>query len=109
MARSLGAHLPRQDLRYQRPARTRGQRIHPGPAHPRQHPGRSGRSRERSKWLEVWAHIYLGKIFDISGQRERAVNEYTQAQRTRDNTQGAQDEVAKDLRTPYKTASKERI
>ena len=61
------------------------------------------------KWVEVWAHIYLGKIFDISGQRERAVNEYTQAQRTRDNTQGAQDEVAKYLRTPYKTQSKERI
>jgi len=61
------------------------------------------------KWLEVWAHIYLGKIFDISGQRERAVNEYTLAQRTRDNTQGAQDEVAKYLRTPYKTASKEAI
>jgi tetratricopeptide (TPR) repeat protein len=61
------------------------------------------------KWLEVWAHIYLGKIFDISGQRDRAVNEYTQAQRTRDNTQGAQDEVAKYLRTPYKTASKEAI
>jgi len=34
-------------------------------------------------------------------QRERAVNEYTQAQRTRDNTQGAQDEVAKYLKTPY--------
>ena len=40
------------------------------------------------KWIEVWSHIYLGKIFDISGQRERAVNEYTQAQRTRDNTAG---------------------
>jgi len=61
------------------------------------------------KWLEVWAHIYIGKIFDISGQRERAVNEYTQAQRTRDNTQGAQDEVAKYLRTPYKTASREAV
>ena len=61
------------------------------------------------KWLEVWSHIYLGKIFDISGQRERAVNEYTQAQRTRDNTQGAQDEVAKYLKTPYKNASKEAI
>ena len=61
------------------------------------------------KWLEVWAHIYLGKIFDISGQRERAVNEYTQAQRTRDNTQGAQDEVAKYLKTPYRNASKEAI
>lgn len=53
------------------------------------------------KWVEVWSHIYLGKVFDISGQRERAVNEYTQAQRTRDNTSGAQDEVAKYLKTPY--------
>ncbi len=61
------------------------------------------------KWLEVWSDIYLGKIFDISGQRERAVNEYTQAQRTRDNTQGAQDEVAKYLHTPYKNATKEAI
>ncbi|HVW85132.1 MAG TPA: M1 family aminopeptidase [Bryobacteraceae bacterium] len=61
------------------------------------------------KWTEVWTHIYLGKIFDITGQRERAVNEYTQAQRTRDNTQGAQDEVAKYLHTPYKEASHEAV
>jgi tetratricopeptide (TPR) repeat protein len=61
------------------------------------------------KWVEVWSHIYLGRIFDISGQRERAVNEYTQAQRTRDNTQGAQDQVSKYLKDPYRTQSKERI
>jgi Peptidase family M1 domain len=61
------------------------------------------------KWSEVWSHIYLGKIFDITGQRERAVNEYTQAQRTRDNTQGAQDEVAKYLRAPFKIESKEAV
>jgi predicted negative regulator of RcsB-dependent stress response len=61
------------------------------------------------KWVEVWIHIYLGKIFDISGQRDRAVNEYTQAQRTRDNTQGAQEEAGKYLRTPYKDASKEAV
>ena len=53
------------------------------------------------KWTEVWAHINLGKIFDITGQRDRAVNEYQLAQRTRDNTQGAQDEVAKYLKKPY--------
>ena len=53
------------------------------------------------KWVEVWAHINLGKIFDITGQRERAVNEYEQARRTRDNTQSAQDEVAKLIKTPY--------
>jgi hypothetical protein len=61
------------------------------------------------KWVEVWTHIYLGNIFDITGQRERAVNEYTQAQRTRDNTQGAQDMVGKYLHQPYKEASKEAV
>lgn len=54
------------------------------------------------KWTEVWAHINLGKIFDITGQRERAVNEYNLAVRTRDNTQGAQEEAAKYLKEGYK-------
>jgi hypothetical protein len=53
------------------------------------------------KWTEVWAHIHLGKIFDITGQRERAVNEYNLAIRTKDNTQGAQEEAAKYLKTAY--------
>ena len=30
------------------------------------------------KWTEVWAHINLGKIFDITEQRDRALNEYRQ-------------------------------
>jgi tetratricopeptide (TPR) repeat protein len=53
------------------------------------------------KWTEVWAHINLGKIFDVTGQRDRAVNEYNLAIRTKDNTQGAQEEAAKYLKTPY--------
>jgi aminopeptidase N len=53
------------------------------------------------KWTEVWAHINLGKIFDITQQRDRAVNEYNHAIRTRDNTQNAQEEAAKFLKTPY--------
>jgi tetratricopeptide (TPR) repeat protein len=53
------------------------------------------------KWTEVWAHIYLGKIYDISGQRDRAVSEYNQAARTRDDTQGAQAEAAKYIKSPY--------
>ncbi len=57
------------------------------------------------KWTEVWAHINLGKIFDITGQRERAVSEYTQAMRTKDNTQGAQEEAARYLKTPYEKKS----
>src|SRR5207237_2607378 len=47
------------------------------------------------KWTEVWAHIHLGKIFDITGQRDRAVNEYNHAIRIRDDTQCAQAEAAK--------------
>jgi hypothetical protein len=53
------------------------------------------------KWIEVWAHINMGKIFDLTGQRERAVNEYNLAIRTKDNTQGAQEEAAKYLKAPY--------
>ena len=53
------------------------------------------------KWTEVWSRINLGKIFDITGQRERAVNEYNLAIRTKDNTQGAQEEAAKYLKQPF--------
>lgn len=53
------------------------------------------------RWTEVWAHIYLGKIFDISGSRERAVNEYSKAKQTNDDTGGAQAEVDRLLAKPY--------
>ena len=53
------------------------------------------------KWTEVWAHINMGKIYDISAGRERAVNEYNLAIRTKDDTQGAQAEAAKYLKTPF--------
>jgi tetratricopeptide (TPR) repeat protein len=47
------------------------------------------------KWTEVWSHINLGKIFDVSDQRDRAVNEYRLAMRTKDDTQGALEEAGK--------------
>ena len=53
------------------------------------------------KWTEVWAHIFLGKVFDITGQRERALNEYKLALRTKDNTQNALEEAQKYLQAPY--------
>jgi aminopeptidase N len=53
------------------------------------------------KWTEVWAHINLGKIYDISGQRDRAVSEYNQAVRLKDDTQGAQEEAQKYIKNPY--------
>ena len=53
------------------------------------------------KWVEVWSHIYMGKIYDILGQRDRAVNEYSLAQHLRDDTAGAQEEAAMYIRKPY--------
>ncbi len=47
------------------------------------------------RWTEAWSHVNLGKIFDVSGQRDRAVNEYKLAIRTHDNTGGAQEEAAR--------------
>lgn len=40
-------------------------------------------------WTKVWSHIQIGKIFDVTGQRERAVREYKLAIQTGDNTDGA--------------------
>jgi aminopeptidase N len=53
------------------------------------------------KWTEVWSHIYLGKIFDLLGQRERAVNEYSKARQTNDDTGGAQQTADGFLKKPY--------
>jgi hypothetical protein len=53
------------------------------------------------RWIEVWSHLNLGKIFDLTQQRERAINEYHTAQRTKDNTRGALDEAEIYLQFPY--------
>jgi tetratricopeptide (TPR) repeat protein len=53
------------------------------------------------RWTEVWSHLQLGKIFDVTGQRERAINEYRQALQTNDNTQGAIEESRKYMQKPY--------
>jgi aminopeptidase N len=53
------------------------------------------------KWVEVWARINLGNIFDVTGQRDRALNEYKQAVRTHDNTAGAQEKASQYMIKPY--------
>jgi aminopeptidase N len=57
------------------------------------------------KWTEVWSHIYLGKIFDLLGQRERAVNEYSKARQTNDDTASAQQVAEGYLKKPYSEGS----
>ena len=53
------------------------------------------------KWTEVWSHVELGRIFDVTGQRDRAVNEYRLAVQTNDNTQGAVNEARASMQKPY--------
>jgi hypothetical protein len=53
------------------------------------------------KWTSVWSHLMLGKIFDVTGQRDRALNEYQRALQTNDNTQSALDEANSYVQRPY--------
>jgi tetratricopeptide (TPR) repeat protein len=59
------------------------------------------------RWTEVWSHIQVGKIFDITGQRDRAVNEYRLAVQTNDNTQGAVNQARQYLQKPYQRPENE--
>jgi len=59
------------------------------------------RGDDEPTWTEVWSHIAIGKIFDITGQRDRAVGEYRLAVQTNDNTQGAVNEARQYLQKPF--------
>ena len=60
----------------------------------------------KPKWVEVWGYLNLGKIYDIRGQRERAVTEYQKAANTGDDAYGAQAEAAKYLAEPFRRGRK---
>jgi len=57
---------------------------------------------DEPRWTEVWSHIAIGKIFDLTGQRDRAIQEYREALQTNDNTAGALNEARHWIQTPYK-------
>lgn len=52
-------------------------------------------------WTKVWSHIQIGKIFDVTRQRERAVAQYQLAIQTADNTDGAIDQARELLQHPF--------
>ena len=54
------------------------------------------------EWTQVWSYIAIGKIFDITGQRDRAITEYREALETNDNTAGALNEARHWIQTPYR-------
>jgi aminopeptidase N len=60
----------------------------------------------KPKWIEVWTHINLGKIYDYRGQRDRAVPEYQKAINTGDDAYGAQAEAQKYLTEPFRKGGK---
>ena len=53
-------------------------------------------------WIIVWSYIERGKIFDITGQRQRGLNEYKLAEKTQDDTRGALEEAAKYKKAPHR-------
>jgi aminopeptidase N len=63
----------------------------------------------KPKWVEVWAYVNLGKIFDIRGQRERAVTEYQKAVNTGDDAYGAQTEAQKYIGEPFRRSGRTTI
>ena len=61
------------------------------------------------RWVEVWAYVNLGKIYDIRGQRERAVTEYQKAVNTGDDAYGAQDEAERYIEAPFRRSGRPTI
>jgi len=53
-------------------------------------------------WTKVWSDIQIGKIFDITNQRERAVAQYQLAIQTGDNTDGAMNQARELVEHPFK-------
>ncbi|HSR70633.1 MAG TPA: M1 family aminopeptidase [Acidobacteriota bacterium] len=57
------------------------------------------------EWVETWTHIYLGKIYDVLGQRQRALAEYQKAVNSGIDYRGAQAEAQKYIKSPYSKPS----
>jgi len=51
--------------------------------------------------VEAWSHVLLGESFDMTGLRERALNEYKRAVQLSDNSHGAVDTASQYIRQPY--------
>ena len=57
-------------------------------------------------WTEVWSYVNLGKIFDIRGDRDRALGEYQKALNTGDDAYGAQDEAEGYIDAPFRRSGR---
>ncbi len=57
------------------------------------------------KWVQVWSYLKIGEIFDATGQRDRALNEYNRALHTNDDTQGALELAKRYMQKPFSQPS----
>lgn len=55
----------------------------------------------RPSWVIVWSHIKRGNAYDARAERDRAVAEYQEAEKTGDNYDNAMGTVKKFRATPY--------
>ncbi|MCI0423768.1 MAG: hypothetical protein L0387_41080 [Acidobacteria bacterium] len=58
-------------------------------------------SASTAKSVKVWAHIYLGRIFDVEQKRNDALQQYQSAVALGDNTRNAQEAAQRGLREPF--------
>ena len=57
---------------------------------------------QQPAWTVVWAHIRLGMVFDVTGQRPRALEHYRLAIRTGNNSEHAQATAKQYLEKAYR-------
>jgi tetratricopeptide (TPR) repeat protein len=62
---------------------------------------RALQSPSSDKAIKVWAHIYLGRIFDLEDNRQNALQQYQSAIDVGDNTRNAQEVAQHGLKEPF--------
>ena len=56
---------------------------------------------QQPPWVTALCYVYMGKIFDVLGQRQRALAEYNKAINSKDDSRGAVTEAQKYLNQPF--------
>jgi tetratricopeptide (TPR) repeat protein len=59
---------------------------------------------QQPPWVVPLCYLYMGKVFDVLGQRQRAIAEYNKAINMNDDTRGALTEATKYLSQPFTRA-----
>ena len=69
---------------------------------------RTIRSSSAEAGMKVWSYVFMGRIFDLECERDRALEYYQQAVKVGDDTRNAQAAAREGLTKPYGNACSER-